>query len=353
MKTKFLRSRLASATLGMITAVVASLGNLPASASGVDANEALIVAASNLPTNQLLVSNTMGTLLQTLPTQGQGGVSGNAGGVAASHGRVAVVNFGSSNVSVFVRSGRPGNFRLEKVIPTLGNPVSVAFGEEHLYVLTTTQVESHALNHGDVSTTADGVVPLLHADGTAAQVGVIQGELVITEKSNAIETVNLNARGAVVGAASPVANVPDNIDTPLGLVTRGNEAYVTLAHADETSLVRNNAVLSTTGSGSQHAPCWLALEGPFLYSANTPSKSVSRYAVYGQHIVQDAAVVAQFTGGPTDIAVRGHLAAVVDGAGNQSRVSVFNVDQDGNFALRGLTTLGSKTTNGVAIVAGD
>lgn len=353
MQTISLRSRLAGTTFSAITAVVASLGSLPATASAVDANEAMIVAASNLPTNQLLVFNTKGTLLQTLPTQGQGGVGGNAGGVATSHGRVAVVNFGSSNVSVFVRTGWPGGFRLEKVIPTLGSPVSVTFGEDHLYVLTTTQVESHVLNRGDVATTADGVVPLLHADGTAAQVGVIRGELVITEKSNAVETVNLDGRGAVMGAASPVANIPANIDTPLGLATRGNEAYVTLAHADETSLVRNNTVLTTTGSGSQHAPCWLAIDGPFLYSANSPSKSVSRYAVYGQHLVQDAAVVAQFTGGPTDIAVRGHLAAVVDGAGMQSRVSVFNVDQDGNFTLRGMTTLGSKATNGVAIVAAD
>jgi len=58
-------------------------------------------------------------------------------------------------------------------------------------------------------------------------------------------------------------------------------------------------------------------------------------------------------GGPTDIAVRGTLAAVIDAAGTQSRVSVFNVDQDGNFTLRGMATLDSKTTNGVAIVTGD
>jgi hypothetical protein len=266
---------------------------------------------------------------------------------------VAVVNHGSNNVSVFMRTGWPGGLRLEKVVPTHGSPVSVAFGDDHLYVLTTTQVESHAMSHGGIATSADGVAQLLHADGTAAQVGVMRGELIITEKSNAVETVKLDAGGAVSGAPSMVANIPSNIDTPLGLVARDNEAYVTLAHADETSLVRNGTVLTTTGSGTQHAPCWLAIEGPFLYSANSPSKSVSRYAVYGQHIVQDAAVIAQFTGAPTDIAVQGGLAAVIDAAGTQSRVSVFDVDQDGNFALRAVATLGSKATNGVAIVDGD
>jgi len=339
--------------LGAITAATALLWGMAAPAFASPGNEALIVTASNLATNQLLVFSPAGTLLQTLPTQGQGGVGGNAGGVAASHGRVAVVNFGSNNVSVFVRGDWQGGLRLEKVVPTHGSPVSVAFGEDHLYVLTNTQVESHAIGHGGVATSADGVAQLLHADGTAGQVGVVHDGLVITEKSNAVETVKLDIRGAVSGAVSTVADIPANIDTPLGLVTRGNEAYVTLAHADEISLVRHNSVLTTTASGTQHAPCWLALEGPFLYSANSPSKSVSRYAVYGQHIVQDAAVIAQFTGNPTDIAVRGSLAAVIDAAGTQSRVSVFNVDQDGNFTQRAVATLNSKATNGVAIVAGD
>ena len=57
-------------------------------------------------------------------------------------------------------------------------------------------------------------------------------------------------------------NIPANVDTPFGLVTRSNDAYVTIAHADEISLVRNGQVLTVTASGTQHAPCWLALVGP-------------------------------------------------------------------------------------------
>ena len=124
-------------------------------------------------------------------------------------------------------------------------------------------------------------------------------------------------------------------------------------HADEISLVRNDTVLTVTPSVTQHAPCWVALGGPFLFSANSPSQSVSRYAVYGQKIVQDAAVIAQFTGNPTDIAVRDGFAAVVDAAGTASRVSIFKVDQDGNFALQGVAALPSAATNGVAIVDAD
>ena len=77
---------------------------------------------------------------------------------------------------------------------------------------------------------------------------------------------------------------------------------------------------------------------------------MSRYAAYGQKLVQDAAVVAQFTGSPTDIAYRAGFAAVVDAAGGLSRVSIFKVDQVGDFALQGVAALPSATTNGVAIV---
>ena len=317
-------------------------------------DEAVVVTASNGTTNHLLVYSLAGALLDSVPTQGQGGAGGNAGGIAAADGLLAVVNFGSNNVTVMSRGYGPAMFRVEKVVPTHGSPVSVAFGEDHLYILTGTGVESHAMGPHGVATSADGMAQLLHADGSAGQVGVIRGELIITEKSNAVEAVRLNAHGAVTGSAAIVAGIPANVDTPLGLATRGNEAYVTIAHADEISLVRNDKVLATTPSVTQHAPCWLALDGPFLFSSNSPSKTISRYAVYGQQIVQDAAVVAQLNGSPTDIAYKHGLAAVIDSNGTASHVSIFNVDQDGNLSLRGVATLNNPVINGVALVgAGD
>jgi hypothetical protein len=339
----------------ILTAVATAvlLGGAAAHASAEDVRGPLVLTASNATTNELLVLDTAGHVLRRLPTQGQGGVSGNAGGVAAGRDQVAVVNFGSSNVSIFERDGGGRLFRLERVISTVGSPVSVAFGHDHLYVLTTTGVESHRAGPWGVSPVADGRAQLLHGDASAAQVGVLGTELVFTEKSNAIETVRLSGDGAVVGAAALVAAIPANVDAPFGLATRGDDAYVTIAHADEISLVRHDTVLTVTPSVTQHAPCWVALDGPFLFSANSPSKSVSRYAVYGQKIVQDAAVVAQFTGSPTDIAYRAGFAAVIDAAGGASRVSIFKVDEDGNFTPSGVAALGSTPTNGVAIVEAD
>lgn len=307
----------------------------------------LVVTASNTPTNNLLVYNSANQLIQTLPTGGNGGVAGNAGGIATSRDRLAVVNFGSENVSIFVRSDE--GLRLEQVIPTVSRPLSVAFGHGHLYVLGSTTVESHQVFDFGVSPGIDGKAALLHADGSAAQVGVLYHQLIISEKSNAIETVNLASDGAVDGAATLVQNIPSNVNAPFGLVTRDNEAYVTIAHANEISLVRNDTVLTVTGSGTQSAPCWVALDGPYLFSANSPSMSVSRYLVYGTKIVQAEAVAASFSGKPTDITYRNGLLGVIDGAGAVSHLSVFDVDGDGNLTLRGVSTITS-AANGVAIV---
>lgn len=307
----------------------------------------VVVTASNAAANQLLVYDTTGRLLQTVPTQGQGGASGNAGGIAANDGMVAVVNYGSKTVSIFVKDGT--NLRVKQIISTASNPVSVAFGNSHLYVLGTTKVESHLILLSTVFPNPDGIVTLYKADGSSAQVGVVQKQLVITEKSNVIETVNLMNDGAVTGTASLVQNIPANVNTPFGLVTRGDDAYVTIAHADETALVRHGSVLTVTPSGTQHSPCWLTLVGPFLFSSNSPSMSISRYAVYGQKIVQDAAVAAQLNGSPTDIASGEGLVVVVDGSGSISHLSVFSVDEDGNLTLNCAATINA-AANGIAVV---
>jgi hypothetical protein len=266
------------------------------------------------------------------------------------------VNFGSNTVSIFAKDALGGGLRLESVIPVSVGPVSVALNEDHLYVLTAKSVESHAIDHrAGVNPQADGLGTLLIGDGSAAQVGIVARQLIISEKSNAIETVALNGRDAVGGDAVLTKNIPANVNAPFGLVTRGEDAYVTIAHANEISLVRNNTVLTVTSSGTQSAPCWVALDGPFLFSANTASHSVSRFVVSGDNIVQAQPVAAAFNGGPTDIAFAhaGYgtgLAAVIDANGAQSHLSIFRVDGAGNLGLQGSATIGTPATNGVAIV---
>jgi hypothetical protein len=348
------RSLLLAGTFSLIIAAGAAAA--AGGANGPPARSALVVTASNTASNQLLVYSPTGALLKVIATGGQGGVGGNSGGIAQNHDRLAVVNFGSNTVSVFSKDAASGSLKLESLVPVSAGPVSVALDERHLYVLTAKSVESHPIDQrAGVSPRADGAAALLVADGSAAQVGILPGQLILSEKSNAIEAVGLNGNGAVGGRAVATRNIPANVDTPFGLVTRGNDAFVTIAHANEIGLVRNNTVTAVTGSGTQASPCWLALDGNFLFSSNSPSHSVSRYVVSPQGLVQATAVAATFNGNPTDITFAklgnaGGLAAVVDANGTVSHLSIFRVDAAGNLALQGLATINTPTTNGVAVV---
>src|SRR5690349_1255077 len=76
----------------------------------------VVVTASNALSNQLLVYDTGGHLIQSVSTQGHGGVGGNGGGVAAVGSTVAVVNYGSSTVSIFTRG--TNGFALAQTVPT-------------------------------------------------------------------------------------------------------------------------------------------------------------------------------------------------------------------------------------------
>jgi hypothetical protein len=316
-------------------------------------HDPVIVTSSNTVNNQLLVYDTEGALIESVPTQGQGGVDANAGGVAADNGLVAVVNHDSQTVSVFSR-GQSG-FELRQLVGVASQPVSAAFGKDHLYVLGTTTVESHRLGVDGIDTAADGIVPLLAADGSAAQVGVAGGQLIVTEKSGTIEVVQLES-GAAFGSAVSVALPADSSDTPFGLVTRGSNAYVTIAHSDLVGLVKNGQLIALAATGSpggegQHSPCWIAVVGPYLYSSNSPSRSISRLVAGGNNIVLDLPVAAQTGGAPIDIAaVSGRLAVIESNAGGTAHLTQFHIDEDGNLAQTTSTAIAS-AANGVAIIS--
>jgi hypothetical protein len=317
-----------------------------------DRDRSWIVTSSNTTSNELLVYDTAGSLVQTVPTQGQGGVGSNAGGVVANNGTVAVVNFGSQNVSLF--SPGAAGFALLQVVPTASQPVSVAFGKDHLFVLGTTTVESHRIGQDGVDPVADGIVALLAADGSAAQVGVVGAQLIVTEKSGTVENIELGG-GAVTGTPAAVA-IPAAVNsTPFGFAVRGSNAYITFAGSDQVGVVKNGALTAAAATGApggagQHSPCWAALVGPYLFTTNSPSHSISRLVAGGRNIALDAPVAAQTGGAPIDIATEGDLVAVLESnGGGVSHLTQFRVDADGNLAQIVSTPIASPA-NGVAIV---
>jgi hypothetical protein len=134
---------------------------------------------------------------------------------------------------------------------------------------------------------------------------------------------------------------------------------VTIAHSDEISLIKNGQLvaLGATGSGfpngpGQQAPCWITLVGPYLFTSNSPSHTISRLIATGRQIILDAPVAAVTTGAPIDIAAEGNwLAVVEDNSNGQSHLTQFRIDEDGNLVQVATTAIAS-SANGVAILPG-
>jgi hypothetical protein len=338
-------------TLSML--VLLSAAGVTIEAAG--GHQVVVVTASNTTNNQLLVYDIAGTLIESLSTLGDGGVGQNAGGIATNNDLIAVVNFGSQSVSVF--SHRDGSIELSQVIPSVSQPVSVAFGNDHLYVLGTTTLESHRIGLTGVENTSDATVALLLADGSAAQVGVVGNQLIASEKSGAVEVVQLRD-GAVFGTPVSVPLPSDVRDTPFGLVTRGSNAYVTIAHSDVIDLIKNGQITAAAATGTnfpngpgQQAPCWVALLGPYLFTSNSPSHTLSRLLAGGGRVVLDVPIAAQTAGAPTDITVDADRLAVVESnGGSTSHLTQFRIDDDGNLVQAATSPIGS-AANGVAIVS--
>src|SRR5262249_44712686 len=154
-----------------------------------------------------------GVLLQTLSTHGKGGVGGNARGIKQLDGAlVAVVNNGSNTVALFRRDG--DRLRFDKTVSTTSAPVSVDFGNDHLYVAGAPTVDSFVLHEPAVQF-LDGTANLVLADGglppagSTGQIGVTsERELLVTLKTDpdpgTVDTVSLN-RGAVTGSSTAVS----------------------------------------------------------------------------------------------------------------------------------------------------
>jgi len=337
-----------------------------ASGAGIQAaghERTLVVTMTNDPNaNQIRVYDAEShILLQTLSTHGKGGVGGNARGVKQHDGTlVAVVNNGSNNVALFRRDGDVLKF--DKLVSTTSAPVSVDFGNDHLYVAGATTVDSFVLHQNSVQW-LDGTTALELAGGglpparSTGQVGVIgKNELLITLKTDpdpgTIDIIELE-RGRVSGSAPTAVSAPDGSLAPFGFATYPDgTALITLAHSNQDGLFRNGSFTSVIAAG-QAASCWMTRAGKYVFVANTGSRSISRVVGTGNNVFVDNLVAAQIpTGAPADIDADSGILAVIDHGAGQSHLSVFTYNRFGELAASGTTiTVGVPDANGVAILS--
>src|SRR5215471_8232823 len=261
----------------------------------------LVITMTNDATdNKLVVLDAAShSVLQTISTNGKGGVGGNARGIKEYDGQLlAAVNYGSGTVAVFKRTGDGLEFD-QLVVPTSA-PVSIDFANGHMYVAGANTVDSFRLVGGHVGA-LDGTAHLILAAGGAppagatAQVGAADAHtLLVTIKTDPIpgtvDVIKLDD-GAVSGPAEAVSAPPGTL-TPFGFsVYPDGTAVTTLAHSGHDGLFRNGAFTTTIAAG-QMAPCWMTRVGKYLFTANTGSQTVSRLIGTGNQVFVDAPIAA-------------------------------------------------------------
>jgi len=300
-------------------------------------------------------------LLQKLSTHGQGGVGGNARGIRQRDGElVAVVNYGSNSVAIFKRDGN--GLKFDQLVSTTSAPVSVDFGNDHLYVAGATTIDSFAVN-GHHVTWRDGTVVLqvagggTPADGSTAQVGVLdRHQALVTLKTDptpgTVDVVALDDDGAVT-SLSQIVSAPANTLTPFGFAPYPDgTAVITLAHSNHDGLFRNGAFTAVINA-NQAAPCWITRAGKYAFTANTGSRTITRLVATGNNIFVDSLVAANVgaPGSPSDIDTEAGVLGVLNRGGGQSYLTLFTYDRFGELTGTGpAITIGVPNANGVAIV---
>ena len=276
----------------VITCLAVAAGATRIHASGHD--RTLVVTMTNDPeSNQIKVYDAdTHALLQVLSTHGKGGVGGNARGIKQyDRTLVAAVNNGSNTVALFRRNGDALKF--DRVVTTTSAPVSVDFGNDHLYVAGATTVDSFVLRERSVEW-LDGTAELalagggIPAAGSTAQVGVINGQqLLVTIKTDpdpgTVDVVALD-HGRVAQSVPTAVSAPDGTLTPFGFATYPDgTALITLAHSNHDGLFRDGTFTSVIAAG-QAASCWMTRAGKYVFVANTGSRTISRLIGTGSHV---------------------------------------------------------------------
>lgn len=319
----------------------------------------LVLTSTNAPgTNQVLVYQLQTgdtpalSLVQTLPTGGSGGASGNAGILQMRDEFGAVANYGSNSISELVRAG--DFIQVRGQIPLASGcskPDSVALTDEQLFVAGANCVESHAWPSG----IPDGAVIRL-SDPSAAQVAVGRTWGAVTFTSGSVEQVGLTHWGALSGSVAPVTLPSDANNTPLGAAFWGDILGFTPAHsADSFAVVdaqRNvYPIVGPTPPYPSNAPCWVA-KGPgnVWYTGNSPGHAISIFFSDAKGGVFYKSVA--LPGVPTDITVskdRERL-AVIYSANGSGYLAVFKIDAYGDLTPEAASSpIGIASFNGVAI----
>jgi hypothetical protein len=318
----------------------------------------VLTSTNNSSSNDVVVFqlNTAGTpplsWVDTLPTGGNGGASGNAGILQFGDDLGAVANYGSNSVSQLVRDGNIISIGSTiKLATGCVKPDSVALTEEQLFVVGTNCAESHAWPSGNVDGT---VVPL--TDASAAQIAAGRTWAAVTQTDGYLLQLPLTRRGTLSGTSTsiPLYSYADSV--PLGEAFWGDTLGFTPAHSVENFAIVSNGIeypIPGTSFLTGNAPCWVA-KGPgnIWYTGNSPDQAISIFFSDSQGGAFYKSV--PLPGSPTDITVSSDFKwlAVIYTYNKEGYVAVYSIDAYGDLTYVATSPSSANlpaTISGVAI----
>jgi hypothetical protein len=292
------------------------------------------------------------SLVNMLPTGGNGGAGGNGGSLQFGDVFGAVANYGSNSVSQMMRDGN--SIRIVRTISLASgctNPVSVALTENSLFVVGTNCAESHAWPWEHL----DGTVVAL-PDSSAGQIAVGESWAAVTLKSGSVLQLPLNEKGMLSGTSAKITLPADADMVPLGAAFWGDILGFNPAHSPDSFALMDMAGNVSPVVGPQpayptNAPCWLAKgPGSVWYSGNSPGDAISIFFSDGQGGVFYKSV--PLPGAPTDITVsedQKWLAVIYTTVSGDAYVAVFAIDAYGDLSPVATSSPIAGAFNGVAI----
>ena len=224
-KNKLQEIEMKKSLLVLLSAALLGIGASSLTIRASDPHRTLVITMTNDPVENAIIVFDAAThqRLQTLSTNGKGGVGNNAGGVEQYNDRLlAAVNNGSGTVALFQRAA--DHLVLEQLVVTTSPPVSVTFANRHMYVAGATSVDSFVMDGNHVGN-HDGTTALILAGGGLPDIGntsQIQAAddhtLLVTLKTDPIpgtvDVIHLSD-GAIREEAKPVS-APAGTLAPFG-----------------------------------------------------------------------------------------------------------------------------------------
>jgi hypothetical protein len=329
--------------------------------AGEGGRDVFVLTSTNNPSGNNVVVfklNRGGTpslsMVDMLPTGGDGGAGTNAGILQFGNDLGAVANYGSNSVTQLVRyDDFIGVGPTIKLSSGCTNPDSVALTEEHLFVVGKNCAESHAWPSGYV----DGTVASL-SDASAAQIAVGRSWSAVTFSDGHLYQLPLTPSGALTGTYNSVTLPTGASLVPLGEAFWGDILGFTPAHdVDNFAIVDKDRhvypVVFPTPPGPfpANAPCWVAKgPGSVWYTGNSPGHAVSIFFSDGQGGVFYKSI--PLGGAPSDITVSRDgkwLAVIYVAASGEGYIGVFSIDAYGDLTpVASSSPIGYSTISGVA-----